>query len=602
MPELKIKPVELRLSATDEATRSVTFTASTSEPVETRAMVPVEGTDRWEEREFSDAIVDWNLERFQANPVILWGHEASELPIGTAEELTFDGKELVARIRFASERANPKAEQIWQAVREGLVRAVSVGFDAEVLTSEERDGATHRTLKGSLSEISVVSVPADKDALIRQQRAHVAPDGALREEDPEETEGERKRKLSEAAKALSAARKTRPKLDADDDWRMDAGSRLDSAKIQRTQIGGIRVPARLARAGVFTYRNRDGSIRREYKPREVLAAPETIASFRDAPVIDFFDHTELMSTEDYRRKALGHVADVRMDGDYLVGELVINDASTIERIDRGERIEISPGYRSKEDRTPGEWRGQKYDLTQLTIAGNHIALCPPNRGRSGPDVGLRLDSSGAWCAIEEPMTTKIKLDGVDYEFGSEAHIAKVNELHAKDLAARDAKIAELTKVSDETRAKLDAREKDDEEARKKRESEEEEERKKREEEEVDRKKREKSRMKRALRAARIMEEDEEEKLDALLDLPERDLMIKAIQHVDPNFAKVEETDDYLRARFDAIDESSARLDGVDGVRAAATTAPRASTVDPITKARQEMVERNRNAWKLASGK
>src|SRR5690606_34215900 len=150
----------------------------------------------------------------------------------------------------ASEKANPKAEQIWQAVREGLVRAVSVGFDAEVLTSEERDGATHRTLKGSLSEISVVSVPADKDALIRQQRAHVAPDGALREEDPSETEEERKRKLSEAAKALSAARKTRPKLDADDDWRMDAGSRLDSAKIQRTQIGGIRVPARLARAGV----------------------------------------------------------------------------------------------------------------------------------------------------------------------------------------------------------------------------------------------------------------------------------------------------------------------------------------------------------------
>src|SRR5690606_13626313 len=130
--------------------------------------------------------------------------------------------------------------------------------------------------------------------------------------------------------------------------------------------------------------------------------------------------------------------------------------------------------RTKDDRSPGVWNGQAYDLTQSRIFGNHIALCPPNRGRSGPDVGLRLDSTGAWCAMEiESMTTKIKLDGVDYEFGSEAHLAKLGEIHARDLAAKDKEIAALKTAHDETRAKLDAKEKDDEEARKKREKEEE---------------------------------------------------------------------------------------------------------------------------------
>jgi uncharacterized protein len=596
MPQQKIKPVELRLSATDEATRSVTFTASTSEPVPSRAMVQVEGADRWEERDFSDAIVEWDLERFQTNPVILWGHEAFELPIGTAEELTFDGKELVVRIKFASEKANPKGEQIWQAVREGLVRAVSVGFDGDILTSEERDGVTHRTLKGTLSEISVVSVPADKDALIRQQRAHLSADGSVTES--EETDEDRKRKLSEAAKALSAARKPKAKLDADDLMRLDASSRLDSSKIVRTQVGGIRVPARLARAGVFTYRNPDGSIRREYKPREVLSAPETIESFRDAPVIDFFDHTELMSTEDYRRKAVGHVTNVRMDGDYLVGELVINDASTIERIDRGERADVSAGYRTKDDRTPGLWSGQAYDLVQRSIFGNHIALCPPNRGRSGPDVGLRLDSTGAWCAMEtESMTTKIKLDGVDYEFGSEAHLAKLGELHTRELAAKDQEIAALKTANDEARAKLDAKDEEEKQSKAKQEKDEADRKKREEEAEEERKKRWKERSKRAIRAARIMEEDEDEKLDGLLDLSDRELMLKAIKHVDSKFDKDDETDDYLRARFDSLEEPSARLDGIDAVANAVRSAAKSGGVDPIAQARQAMVERNRNAWK-----
>jgi hypothetical protein len=285
-----------------------------------------------------------------------------------------------------------------------------------------------------------------------------------------------------------------------------------------------------------------------------------------------------------------------MDGEYVAADAYINDAMTIEMIDRGERLDASAGYVSKDDRTPGTWRGQQYDLIQRNIVGNHVALCPPNRGRAGPDVGLRLDSLGAWCAIsngEEPgekIMKLIKLDGKDFEFGSDAHIEKLEELHKSELASVKAE-------ADTARAKLDAVDAE----QKKRSEDEEAERAKRAFEKEETEKKTKARMKRALRAARIMEEDDEEKLDGLLDQSDRDVMIAAIKHCDPKFDKLDETDDYLRARFDALEVPAGRDAGVGGVvtelRKVRLDAADADASDPVEKARLAMVERNKNAWK-----
>ena len=122
-----------------------------------------------------DEIVEqtWKLDRYNGNPVVLFAHQSRELPIGQAVSCgVVDGK-LRVNVRFASEKANPQAEHVWQSVKEGTLRAVSVGFRPHTVRSEKRDGKDVYVLADNeLHEISVVPVPANPEALaLMKQRA-----------------------------------------------------------------------------------------------------------------------------------------------------------------------------------------------------------------------------------------------------------------------------------------------------------------------------------------------------------------------------------------------------------------------------------------------
>src|SRR5687768_4117081 len=57
---------------------------------------------------------DWILDDYRENPVVLWAHQSRELPLGRGSDIdVIDGK-LCARIWFASEKANPKAEHVYR--------------------------------------------------------------------------------------------------------------------------------------------------------------------------------------------------------------------------------------------------------------------------------------------------------------------------------------------------------------------------------------------------------------------------------------------------------------------------------------------------------
>ncbi len=183
----KLYSLPMQLDRREIASRTVAFTASTTDHVRTVEMEQV--GDKWEEREYWDAIVEWDFERFLKNPLVAYSHNTWDLPIGTVPVLEFTpATGLVASIKFATERANPHAEQVWRAMEEGIIRSVSVGFDREILSTEERDGKTYRKTKGFLSEISIVPLPADDDALARSvKRANsMAPDGSNYLEEDEE--------------------------------------------------------------------------------------------------------------------------------------------------------------------------------------------------------------------------------------------------------------------------------------------------------------------------------------------------------------------------------------------------------------------------------
>lgn len=592
-------------SGYDRHTRSFMVVASTPNPV--RAL-DADGNP------IQEALVGWDLERFLKNPVILFAHDAGCIPVGKASEVEVmsDGG-LKMRITLRPAGRSPLVDEIAGAFEDDVLRGISVGYEPG--SSTQRANGTWERRNNELAEVSIVPVPADADA----GNVEINPNAV---EDDEAQRARVSKAASELAKARAKKRASQPRTDSVQ--RFDAGGRLKKAK--PTSFGGAYIPARLSRIGVLSYRLADGTTRRELRhPDEVFKA-DSLATLADVPVIDIKDHTTILSPDEYKRATVGHLKSYRHDGKFIEGELVVQDGATLDAIDDGVRTEISCGYACRLDMTPGVYEGEAYDCVQRDIRYNHVALCPPNRGRAGPEVALRLDqnnpaaSSCGFAHIDDgdnPMI-KIKLDGRDFDYGSEAHLDKVDELHKKALAAAvseaetkldaaDKAREEAVKERDALQGKLDASEKARESAAKAAEADKAsaEDERKRAASTV------KARLRKFIRALVLREMGEtddgedEKKMDALVDAAFSDegaqaFMVSAIQKSDPEFKSDGKTPEYIEGRFDALEEIAQKTRGVDSVlRAAVIHAAHldADSEDPVEKSRKKMLERNANAWK-----
>lgn len=100
----------------------------------------------------------WDLNHYKNNPVVLWGHNYTGLPIGVTDSIEVKDGKLVAKGRFAPESANPFAQQVRRLYDAKILRTTSVGFIAK-----EMEGNT--ITKAELLEFSFVPVPANPMAL-----------------------------------------------------------------------------------------------------------------------------------------------------------------------------------------------------------------------------------------------------------------------------------------------------------------------------------------------------------------------------------------------------------------------------------------------------
>lgn len=587
-------PASYAIKDYNESERSFRVLASTSKPLKRQ---------EWDEKtkafvEFFEALEGWDFSRYEKNPLVLESHNSYDInaAIGQGSELkqTADGG-LEMKITLAPANANARTLELEQKIKTGLVRGVSVGWDYGDRTDEQRGGRIVRVYRNNrLSEVSLCLIPADEDALVEA------------ETDPAARETER---ASNAARVLASRRVTRSDASDEDVQRFDFVSGL--GKLSRTQVGGLRVPARIARIGVLEYRLGDGSVRRELRlPEEVFAA-DSIETLRGAPVTDLAHHRGLIDIRSWKDATLGHVESIRQDGNYLSADLIVNDANAIVDLENGRLHDISCGYVCRLDFTPGVWNGEPYDAVQRKIRCNHVAILPRGKGRSGTDVSVRLDSKDAECVeiadpeqetnMADPITTKtlIKLDGRDLEYGSKEHIDALEDAHLKDLEKAETEKKDLVTRCDKAEAGQKVAEKKalDLEEEKKGEAER-------------AKTARKKRFKLLRSAARFLygdEDEDEEKTDALDDKTDREIMVEVLRAdarwKDDKFEGSDgkpRSDEYVEAIFDSVTKDFKRADGVDSVVRSHDTQVRTDARNggesPVEKARKERAERNANRW------
>lgn len=113
---------------------------------------------------FADTLVRHRREGTM--PMMFFGHNASELPIGDWMEMAEDGKGLWAKGKLDIE--DPVSIRVHRAIKQKRVRGLSIGYHIPAGGSrqdEKRPGVTILE-KVDLVEVSIVNMPANKRSLV----------------------------------------------------------------------------------------------------------------------------------------------------------------------------------------------------------------------------------------------------------------------------------------------------------------------------------------------------------------------------------------------------------------------------------------------------
>jgi len=116
----------------------------------------------------------WDLRAYNRNPVVLFNHNPSQMPIGKGKAYV-ENEQLMLEVEF--DQKDDMAKTIEQKVRDGYINAVSVGFQPSKTIARSSLPADHpyHGKSGSyfqsseLLEVSIVTIPANNEATLSKQ-------------------------------------------------------------------------------------------------------------------------------------------------------------------------------------------------------------------------------------------------------------------------------------------------------------------------------------------------------------------------------------------------------------------------------------------------
>lgn len=234
-----------------------------------------------------------------------------------------------------------------------------------------------------------------------------------------------------------------------------------------TPQGYIKTTAKITKGAVLQYYgheigltdNRANQIVNVNRTLEELSKPETLKSIDGMPLTITHPQDKKVSADDWKDKTVGHVQNPRVEGNYIVCDVYIQDKSAIELLKDKDIRELSVGYEPADIQ---EINGQFY---HINIRINHIAIVA--EGRAGSDC--RLNDSKSKTGVK--MKLKAKRKGIvdalkklltDSDLSAEEINKKIDELMAqleevqgKEDEESKTKADELQKQIDELKAKLE---------------------------------------------------------------------------------------------------------------------------------------------------
>jgi len=263
-----------------------------------------------------------------------------------------------------------------------------------------------------------------------------------------------------------------------------ANMELDTKAVVK-EDGSIEARSIITSIGVFPYRMKDGSIRRELRTKETVFDEAFLETVKNMPIyVGHKSNPDGSLIKDPVRRtemAVGRTDDAPIgDNVFLSTGIRIERDDGLEAVRAGMRA-LSVGYVCDIVKKSGVYCGMPYDVEQTNLRGDHLALV--RSGRQGDQAVLRMDSDDAILVEGEDATVAVakidskeagmadnmktvKLDdGVSYEAEAQV-IAELNMAKTKlDSVQKelDSTVTEKSKIEatrDSLKERLDNAEKE----------------------------------------------------------------------------------------------------------------------------------------------
>jgi HK97 family phage prohead protease len=119
------------------------------------------------------AVDGWKLDAFRKNPVVLWAHDSTSLPVAKATKVWIEQGRLMANAEFTPSGIARFNDTVFDMLKAGFLNATSVGFAPlkYAFTDDPQRRFGIDFMEQELLEFSVVPVPANAEALIQARSA-----------------------------------------------------------------------------------------------------------------------------------------------------------------------------------------------------------------------------------------------------------------------------------------------------------------------------------------------------------------------------------------------------------------------------------------------